>query len=70
MIIAGYDTKGNVTSKELAKTELDGDITDVDISLTLADGTAGYAVYAVDSLTNMQPIAPEQDVRHHRIGIA
>lgn len=60
VIIAGYDAEGNVTSKALAKVKLDGNVTDVDISLTLADGTAGYAVYAVDSLTNMQPIAPNR----------
>ena len=58
VIIAGYDAEGNVTSKALAKTDLGGSITDVEISLTLADDTEGYAVYAVDSLTNMQPIAP------------
>ena len=58
VIIAGYDAEGNVTSKALAKTDLGGSITDVEISLTLADDTEGYAVYAVDSLMNMQPIAP------------
>lgn len=58
VIVAGYNAAGNVTSSALAKAELSGDVTEVDIDLTLAGDTAGYAVYAVDSLTDMQPIAP------------
>lgn len=58
VIAAAYDESGNVTNAELAETEFTDDTASVDINLTLTDDTAGYALYVVDDLANLQPIAP------------
>ena len=39
------------------KAEIDGKTT-VNVNLTLAENTTSYAIYVVDNLTDMQPIAP------------
>lgn len=53
----GYDKDGNVVSTAMNKAEINGKTT-VNVNLALADNTTAYAIYVVDNLTDMQPIAP------------
>ena len=53
----GYDKDGNAVSTDMNKAEIDGKTT-VNVNLTLAENTTSYAIYVVDNLTDMQPIAP------------
>lgn len=57
VFVVGYDKDGNTTSAAMTDTEISGRTT-VDVNLELADNTTAYAVYVVDSLANMQLIAP------------
>ena len=53
----GYDKDGNAVSTAMNKAEINGKTT-VNVNLALADNTTAYAIYVVDNLTDMQPIAP------------
>ena len=53
----GYDKDGNAVSTAVNKAEINGKTT-VNVNLALADNTTAYAIYVVDNLTDMQPIAP------------
>ena len=48
---------GNAVSTAMNKAEINGKTT-VNVNLALADNTTAYAIYVVDNLTDMQPIAP------------
>ena len=53
----GYDKDGNAVSTAMNKAEINGKTT-VNVNLALADNATSYAIYVVDNLTDMQPIAP------------
>ncbi len=57
IVAAAYDAAGNVTDTSLANTEFTGTTANVTLDLDIADAAA-YAVYAVDNLIDLQPIAP------------
>ncbi|MCC8168894.1 MAG: glycosyl hydrolase 115 family protein [Oscillospiraceae bacterium] len=57
IIAAAYDAGGNVINSSFAKAEFTDTTADVTLDLDISAASA-YAVYAVDSLTDLQPIAP------------
>lgn len=52
----GYDKDGNAVATAMNKAEISGKTT-VNVNLNLPENTTAYAVYTVDNLTDMQPIA-------------
>lgn len=57
ILTVGYDKDGNAVSTAINRTEINAKTT-VDVNLVLPENTTAYAVYTVDNLTDMQPIAP------------
>ncbi len=53
----GYDKDGNAVSTAMNKAEINGKTT-VNVNLALTDNTTAYAIYVVDNLTDIKPIAP------------